>query len=125
MPGPGAPAGYDCSSVGRELVAIPLHDTPFGFDFERGVFPAPYTHGIFVALHGVITSYGGTGIVWMQTDPVTMRPITSAELFVKGFGQSVGRATDAIFAPDGRLFIADDTFGKIYWVAPRTLRAPK
>ena len=36
-----------------------------------------------------------------------------------------GRATDAAFAPDGRLFIADDTAGKIYWLAPRTLASPR
>jgi glucose/arabinose dehydrogenase len=125
-PGMAAP-GWDsknCGDVSSELVAIPLHDTPFGLDFDRGGFPEPYRHGLFVALHGVITSYGGTGVIWMKTDPTTLRPTGSPQMFVKGFGMGTGRATDAVFAPDGRLFIADDTAGKIYWVAPRTLAAP-
>ena len=119
----------DCANVGRELVAIPLHDTPFGFDFERGTFPGEYRHGVFAALHGVVSSFGGSGVVWMKTDPTSLRPTGLTTMFVHGFGRPVGgpagRATDVAFAPDGRLFIADDTSGKIYWVAPKTLAAPK
>jgi len=122
-PHPSARA-HDCANVGRELVAIPLHDTNFGLDFDRGGFPAPYRHGLFVALHGVFTSFGGTGVVFVATDPRTKRPVGEAKMFAKGFAPS-GRATDAVFAPDGRLFVADDTSGKIYWIAPRTLRAPR
>lgn len=122
-----APAGSAalCANVGAELVAIPLHDTNFGLDFDRGGFPEPYRHGVFVALHGVFTSFGGTGVVWLATDPRSLRPTGEPKMFVSGFGKGIGRATDVVFAPDGRLFIADDTTGKIYWVAPRTLAAPK
>jgi glucose/arabinose dehydrogenase len=113
----------NCGSVGRESIAIPLHDTPFGMDFDRGGFPAPYKHGLFIAMHGVVTSFGGTGVAFLKTDPTSLRPTGDPTLFVKGFRPS-GRATDVAFAPDGRLFIADDTSGKIFWVAPRTLAAP-
>jgi glucose/arabinose dehydrogenase len=123
-PAPAA-ATLDCSNVGRELVSIPLHDTNFGLDFDRGGFPNEYKHGLFVALHGVITSFGGTGVVWVQTHPSSLRPISAPKMFLKGFGIGMGRATDVVFAPDGRMFVADDTGGKIYWVAPRGLRAPK
>ncbi len=115
---------HDCANVGRELVSIPLHDTNFGLDFDRGGFPAPYRHGLFVALHGVFTSFGGTGVVFVPTDPISKRPTGPATAFARGFAPT-GRATDAVFAPDGRLFVADDTAGKIYWIAPRTLRAAK
>ena len=121
---PGMPEGTSCAAVGRELVSIPLHDTPFGLDFDRGAFPAPYTHGLFIALHGVRTSFGGTGVVFLKTDPRSLRPTGEAKLFVDGFGKGTSaRATDVAFAPDGRLFVADDTTGKIFWVAPRTLAA--
>lgn len=125
--GVAAPAAglADCSKVGLELVAIPLHDTPFGFDFDRGAFPGDYKHGVFAALHGVVTSFGGSGVVWMRTDPLSLRPTGETTMFVHGFGKPIGRATDVTFAPDGRMFIADDTSGKIYWVAPKTLAAPK
>lgn len=122
----GAPgtAATECATVGRELVSIPLHDTPFGLDFDRGAFPEPYKHGLFVALHGVRTSFGGTGVVFLKTDPSSLRPTSEAKMFVNGFGKgSSARATDVAFSPDGRLFIADDTSGKIFWVAPRTLAA--
>jgi glucose/arabinose dehydrogenase len=114
----------DCTYAATEVVAIPLHDTPFGLDFERGVFPAPYQHGIFSALHGVFTSFGGTGVVWMKTDPASLRPTGEIKMFASGFPPRA-RATDVAFAPDGRMFVGDDTTGKIFWVAPRTLSAPK
>jgi glucose/arabinose dehydrogenase len=127
-PAPGW-SSQSCANVGLELVGIQLHDTPFGLDFERGTFPAPFTHGVFVALHGVVTSYGGTGVVWLDVDPVSLRPTGDSKMFITGFGNlnglANGRATDVAFAPDGRLFVADDTLGKIYWVAPTTLAAPK
>ncbi len=121
-PGPMG-AGTDCSGVGHELVSIQLHDTPFGLDLERGLFPAPYTHGLFVALHGVVSSYMGSGVVWVATDPQSLRPTAAPQLFVSGFGKPANsRATDIAFAPDGRMFIADDNTGHIYWVAPKTLQ---
>jgi glucose/arabinose dehydrogenase len=128
VPGPTA-GSADCSNIGQELVSIPLHDTPFGLDFDRGAFPGEYKHGIFVALHGVVSSFGGSGVVWIKTDPTSLRPATGEDalttMFINGFGKTVGRATDVAFSPDGRMFVADDTSGKIYWVAPRTLAAPK
>jgi glucose/arabinose dehydrogenase len=110
----------NCASVGKERVAIELHDTNFGLDFERGTFPDPYRHAVFIALHGVFTSFGGTGIVYIAVDQTSNRPNAQPKLFAKGFSPN-GRATDVAFAPDGRLFVADDTGGKIYWIAPRTL----
>jgi glucose/arabinose dehydrogenase len=122
LPGVGATSA-NCANVGTELVAIKLHDTNFGLDFDRGGFPEPYRHALFVALHGVFTSFGGTGIVYLGTDKRSLRPSMEPKLFAKGFAPN-GRATDVVFAPDGRLFVADDTSGKIYWIAPRTLAKP-
>ena len=123
LPGVGATSA-NCANVGKELQSIVLHDTNFGLDFDRGGFPEPYRHGLFVALHGVFTSFGGTGIVYLATDKRSLRPATEPKMFAKGFAPN-GRATDVVFAPDGRLFVADDTAGKIYWIAPRTLAKPK
>ena len=123
LPAPGAP-GADCSNVRREIAAVPLHDTPFGLDFDRGSFPAPYRHGLFMAIHGVVTSFGSTGVLWLATDPNSLRPTGEPKVFLRGAGRPNGRATDLVFAPDGRRFIADDTSGKIFWIAPRTLASP-
>src|SRR4029078_7065869 len=104
--------------VARYVMAIKLHDTNSGVDFDRGGFPEPWRHGLFIALHGVFTSFGGTSIVYVGANPKSLRPDTEPKLFAKGFAPT-GRATDLAFAPDGRLFVADDTAGKIYWIAPR------
>jgi glucose/arabinose dehydrogenase len=125
VPGPnGTPD--ECSKLSDAVSVIPLHDTPFGMDFEEGAFPAPYTFGVFVALHGSFGGWRGTGISWLPTDPTTHRPTGAPTPFASGWGHGAaieGRATDVAFAPDGRLFVADDTAGRIFWIAPRTLRA--
>jgi len=39
-------------------------------------------------------------------------------------GSVLDRPSDIAFAPDGRMFIADDTSGNVFWMAPNTLAAP-
>lgn len=113
-----------CGGLGTEHVVVPLHDTPFGLDFETGKFGAPYTYGVFSALHGSVGDWKGTGISWAATDPKTHAPTGTFEVFASGWGQKgplKGRATDVTFAPDGRLFVTDDMSGRIFWIAPWTL----
>ncbi|MEO6420742.1 MAG: hypothetical protein ABIP39_15125 [Polyangiaceae bacterium] len=117
-----------CAHLGTDVSVIPLHDTPFGMDFEQGSFPQPYAFGVFVALHGSFGGWKGTGISWLPTDPTTHKPTGTPAVFATGWGHGPpmeGRATDVAFAPDGRLFVADDTAGRIFWIAPKTLRAAK
>ena len=35
------------AGLDTEHVTVPLHDTPFGLDFETGNFGAPYTYVVF------------------------------------------------------------------------------
>lgn len=122
---PGARAGFDCGRAARELRAWPLHDTPFGMDFERGRWPEPYRGGFFVALHGEFQTWRNTKVVWSPVDPATGHPTGEWRDFLTGWGISSqgiqGRVTDVVFRDDGRLFIADDQGGAIYWMAPETL----
>jgi glucose/arabinose dehydrogenase len=119
-----------CTDMTKEDAQFPLSNTPFGFDWEMGMWPAPYTNGIFVALHGSAYSdprWQGTAVVWAPTDPTTHVPVQDWQVFQGGFGpggSELERATDIAFSPDGRMFIADDTSGNIYWMAPTTLAAP-
>jgi len=116
-----------CAGLDTEHVTVPLHDTPFGLDFETGKFGAPYTYGVFSALHGSSAGWAGTGVSWAPTDPVTHLPTGTYQPFATGWalqGKLHGRATDLTFAPDGRLFVGDDVSGRIFWIAPRTLARP-
>lgn len=125
----GAPANA-CGMTAAEDASFPLSDTPFGFDWERGLWPAPYQNALFVSLHGSAYSrpaWAGARIVYATTDPTTRMPNEDWKDFVTGFGSSgetLNRPSDATFAPDGRLFFSDDQAGVIYWIAPRTLAHP-
>jgi glucose/arabinose dehydrogenase len=109
------------------VLSYPLHDTPFGFDWAPSSWPVPYNEALFVGMHGNTGSWLNTDVWWAPTDPVTHRPMRQTPLFVSGWGQRggiAGHVADVVFAPDGRLLFSNDHDGAIYWVAPRTLRAP-
>jgi glucose/arabinose dehydrogenase len=127
LPNPDVKPAPDCSLVDATLHTFPLHDTPFGFDWERNFgWPEPYRHGFFVGLHGKFGSWLNAGLQWAPTDPETHLPSTPTSDFATGFGRlgAIPRVADVMFAPDGRLFFTDDQGGAIYWIAPRTLRKP-
>jgi glucose/arabinose dehydrogenase len=123
----------NCADVAQETVSFVVGDTPFNFDFETGVWPAPYTHDIFVTLHGAVGSWIGARIVAIPTQSNGM-PVPSSDLgtssfvdFAKGWddgAQDHGRPAAIAFSSDGRAFIADDVVGNIFWVAPKTLKTP-
>jgi glucose/arabinose dehydrogenase len=133
-----ARCGGSCASVTVEDIRFPLNDTPFGFDWERGLWPEPYRHGLFVALHGSFytpDSYRNAGLVYVSTDPATGRPRGTAPIrFLEGLGVARGlgmantvatqRPADVAFASDGRLFFSVDQGNAVYWLAPTTLRRP-
>lgn len=124
---PGRLVGQQCSTVASELLSWPIGDTPFGLDFERGVFPEPYRNGFFVGQHGAFGSWANTRLVWAHVD-ASGHPTGGFQPFVTGWGrgsgQITGRITDVAFAPDGRLFFTDDDGGAVYWVAPENLAVP-
>ncbi|PYQ47105.1 MAG: hypothetical protein DMF59_19765, partial [Acidobacteria bacterium] len=128
IPNPDLPATTDCSRVATPARTFPLHNTPFGFDWERsGGWPEPYKNGFFVGLHGSFGSWLHAGLQWAPTDPRTHSPTQPTTDFALGFGRdgAISRVADVVFAPDGRLFFSDDQGGAIYWIAPRTLRRQK
>jgi glucose/arabinose dehydrogenase len=125
LPNPNLAILPDCSGVSVPLQTFPLHDTPFGFDWERqrGFWPPPYEGAFFVGLHGKFGSWENTGLQWAPVDASTHRPLTQTGPFLEGVGRSgtIHRVADVVFAPDGRLFFSDDDGGAIYWIAPTTL----
>jgi glucose/arabinose dehydrogenase len=120
----------DCATTAVEDRSFVLQDTPFGLDWERGLWSGPQKNALFVALHGSAYSspqWQGARIVYAAVDPKTHAPVEDWRDFLMGWGPGgtpLERPSDVAFAPDGRLFIADDTGGRVFWMAPKTLLAP-
>jgi glucose/arabinose dehydrogenase len=128
LPSPANGGRVNCASVTASMVGFPVGYTPFGHDFEKGNWPAPYSNGMFVGLHGQVGSWTATGIRWAPTNPTTHAFMSEESMvFMGGWGRGTpneGRVADLAFAPDGRLFFTDDQQGQVYWIAPRSLLIP-
>jgi glucose/arabinose dehydrogenase len=124
----------DCSSITPENVSFLIGDTPFGLDFEPSKWPAPWTGDAFVATHGAAGSWAGARVVAVPMDPNSGKPVTSSDTdgssqtgmvdFATGWSSGYrpgGRPAAVAFAPDGRLFLANDNSGVIVWIAPMSL----
>jgi glucose/arabinose dehydrogenase len=120
----------NCTGVVQESVAFFIGETPFGLDFEPGVWPDPYKKSIFVATHGDVGSWEGARVVAVPTLGNGM-PVRSSDLdgstgfteFATGWPQTSqpptqGRPAAVAFAADARLFVANDQDGDIFWIAP-------
>ncbi len=126
----------DCSKITTEDNAFVIGETPFGIDFDRGSWDAPFTNNMFVALHGYFGTWQGASVVAIPTDPATGAPMKSSDLpgqnptgqinFATGWDDGLhdhGRPAALAMAPDGRLFLANDVDGDIVWFAPLTQTA--
>jgi glucose/arabinose dehydrogenase len=130
----------DCSAMTADTNAFVIGDTPFGLDFESGRWPAPWTGDVFIVTHGVCCgSWVGARIVAVGMDPNTGLPLASTDVAVDGgFGPDEGAMTNfatgwddgtvahgrpaaVTFSSDGRLFVANDVNGIIFWIAPMNL----
>jgi glucose/arabinose dehydrogenase len=121
----------NCASVAAEPVSFVIGDTPFGLDFETGVWPAPYANNIVVTLHGAVGSWTGARVVAIPTQANGM-PTPSSDLgsstftnLATGWDDGLldhGRPAAISFSADGRAFIANDIDGDIFWIAPVGLK---
>jgi len=124
----------DCSGVAPEDDSFLIGDTPFAFDFEPGAWPSVYRGSIFVPLHGAAGTWEGARIVAIATDPATGLPLRGSTVdggetgattnFATGWDDrslNHGRPAAVTFAVDGRLFVANDNDGSIFWIAPLDL----
>ncbi|MBL8951627.1 MAG: hypothetical protein JNK82_12670 [Myxococcaceae bacterium] len=126
-----------CETTKPESASFIIGDTPFGLDFIDNQFPPPWDHRVFVGVHGAFGSWAGARVVGVKFDPATGRVLAGGNLplidggfdggamddFLEGWDdlfnpRAHGRPTDVTVAPDGRLFISNDTNGEIFWVSP-------
>lgn len=121
----------DCSGVVPEDVGFLIGDTPFGVDFAPSTWPGTWAGRAMVANHGAAGSWVGARIVGIAMDPDTGLPLPSSntngtntggmEDFATGWDDSTlshGRPAAVEFAPDGRMFVGNDSNGVIFWIAP-------
>jgi glucose/arabinose dehydrogenase len=137
IPCPGDPTHQcapDCTTVVPDTNSFIIGNTPFGLAFEDTLFPAPWDHRVFVVLHGDAGTWNGARLVAISLDPATGLPLPSSTVgggsnsgamvdFATGWdksGKAHGRPSDVEFSPDGRLFVANDQDGEIFWIAPLT-----
>jgi glucose/arabinose dehydrogenase len=123
----------DCSGTAAEIDGFLTGDTPFGIDFERGKWPAPYRYSAFVTLHGSFGTWTGERLVAIAWDTNSGMPLPGNDLnnvdtggmgdFVTGWDNASnahGRPSAVTFSSDGRLFVANDNNGDIFWIASMT-----
>jgi glucose/arabinose dehydrogenase len=131
LPYLGSPSGTDCSGVVPESNSFIVGSTPFGIDFETGRWPAPWGGMAYVVTHGAAGTWTGARLVAIPMNASTgqLEPSTDldgGDVGMKDFGtgwddnhQDHGRpAAVAFYGGDGRLFVADDNNGVIFWIAP-------
>jgi glucose/arabinose dehydrogenase len=102
---------------------IQAHSAPLGLTFAGAQqLPPEYARSAFVGLHGSWNRSQGTGFKVIRVSIVDGQP-QSAEDFISGWltgprgpGDAWGRPVDVQVAPDGSLFVSDDTAGAVYRV---------
>jgi glucose/arabinose dehydrogenase len=130
----GSVANTDCAAITPDTDSFVIGDTPFGLDFEPGLWPAPWTNNAIVATHGAAGSWSGARVVAIGTDPSTGQIAPGSNVggndqgamkaFATGWDDQShmhGRPAAVTFAGDGRLFLSNDNNGVIVWIAPTSL----
>jgi glucose/arabinose dehydrogenase len=108
-----------CVGITQPMVKMQAHSAPLGLNFYTGSqFPVEYQGGLFVAFHGswnrsMPTGYKVVFIRFQDGKP------GAAQDFATGWlanGSDWGRPVDVVTAPNGGLFVSDDTGGTIYTI---------
>lgn len=115
--------GKRCPSASR------LHDRRFRFRFDGAPlglafytgrqFPKEYRGDLFVAFHGSWNRTEPTGYKVVRVRMKGGKP-AGVEDFATGWlvgGQAWGRPVDIVMDPLGRMFVSDDSGGKIYIIS--------
>jgi glucose/arabinose dehydrogenase len=128
-----SPAGTNCAAVTPENVSWLIGDTPFGLAFAPSTWPGMWSGSAIVTTHGAAGSWVGARVVAIAMDPTTGMPVPGTDNFTPEHDEGSmtdfatgwddgtlthGRPAAVEFSADGRLFIANDNNGVIFWIAP-------
>lgn len=131
FPAAGDAGAAICANITPDTDSFLIGNTPFGVDFEPGNWPPPWTGSAFVVTHGAAGTWTGERMVAIAMNPSTGMPLPATDTsgtdmgamtdFATGWDDgtlSHGRPSAVAFSKDGRLFVANDTNGIIFWIAP-------
>ncbi len=112
-----------CQGVQQPLVKMQAHSAPLGLAFyppKATNFPEAYRDNLYVAFHGSWNRSAPTGYKVVRVPLKDGKVAGPAQDFLTGWLQSdgkvSGRPVGLIFAPDGSLFVSDDSSGSIYHI---------
>ena len=111
-----------CKTALRPSFLYQAHTAPLGLAFYTGSqFPSEYRGDLFVALHGSWNRAVPVGYKVIRVRLGGTTPV--AEDFATGWlvsGRSWGRPVDLAVAPDGALYVSDDSLGVVYRITYRS-----
>ena len=120
-PDPDLVGGDHCRAARRPSFLYQAHTAPLGLAFYTGAqYPPEYRGDLFVALHGSWNRAVPAGYKVIRVRVGGPAPV--AEDFATGWlvgGRSWGRPVDLAVAPDGALFLSDDSLGAVYRISYR------
>jgi glucose/arabinose dehydrogenase len=111
----------DCNSIVQPLLKMQAHAAPLGLAFyNANQFPEQYQNSLYIAFHGSWNRSIPTGYkvvrVPLRDGKVAGPARDFATGWLQGSGSVTGRPVGVTVAPDGSLFISDDTFSVIYHI---------
>lgn len=112
-----------CQGVQQPLVSMQAHSAPLGLAFyppTASQFPAQYQNSLYIAFHGSWNRSVATGYkivrVPLKNGSVAGPAADFATGWLPASGPVTGRPVDVTVAPDGSLFVSDDTFNVVYHI---------
>jgi glucose/arabinose dehydrogenase len=112
-----------CQGVQKPLVNMQAHSAPLGLAFyppNVEQFPVQYQNSLYIAFHGSWNRSVPTGYkvvrVPLKDGGVAGPAEDFARAWLQGNGSVTGRPAGVTVAPDGSLFVSDDTHSVIYHI---------
>jgi len=120
-PNPDSPVPHpSCAGQTNATVPLQAHSAPLGLTFYDGsMFPSSFKGGAFIAYHGSWDRQPPTGykVVFVPfTGGTPGKPVDFVWGWLTASGSHTGRPVGLAVAPDGSLYISDDSNGFVYRV---------